>query len=288
MSFIEVFLVDSFTKEGRGGNAAGVVFNAEGLTHADKLKIAKMVGFSETAFVCKDETVDFEVSFFTTTDEVNFCGHATVAAFSTLLDKGLIKPGRYIQRTKAGELEVTVTENAEVIMEQQLPEKLGCFSVDEIASVLGVETQVLEKTQLPIEVISTGLPDVIVPVPAGILDLIKPNNQRIADFCEQNQVVGFHLFELCESSSNLTASCRNFAPLYGITEESATGTSNGALACYLTEHLLGEGDFTFEQGRAMGCASIIRASIKTTDSNIVDVRVGGFANCKGALSVNLS
>ena len=30
--------------------------------------------------------------------------------------------------------------------------------------------------------------------------------------------------------------CRNFAPLYDIDEEAATGTSNGALACYLHHH----------------------------------------------------
>ncbi|WP_370738708.1 PhzF family phenazine biosynthesis protein [Vibrio spartinae] len=42
-----------------------------------------------------------------------------------------------------------------------------------------------------------------------------------------------HVFELCEGNSGLTASCRNFAPLFDIPEESTTGSANGALACYI-------------------------------------------------------
>ena len=41
-----------------------------------------------------------------------------------------------------------------------------------------------------------------------------------------------HLFALSEEN----IICRNFAPLYDIDEEAATGTSNGALACYLRHH----------------------------------------------------
>ena len=68
----------------------------------------------------------------------------------------------------------------------------------------------------PIEVISIGLADVIVPVPNGYLDRIKPDDVRIASFCKSHNVIGFHVFELCKSDSLFTASCRNFSPLFGI------------------------------------------------------------------------
>lgn len=284
---IEVTLVSSFTVNGKGGNPAGVVFNADLLTEAQKLKIAQVVGYSETAFVANDDEADFEVSFFTTTGEVDFCGHATLATFSTLFQKGLVTAGSYTQRTQAGLLSVSIESNGKVVMDQQLPQKIASFSYQDIANIIGIEKSILESTKLPIEVISTGLPDVIIPVPCGYLDTIEPNDALIADFCEQNEVIGFHVFELCEQESNIIASCRNFAPLFGISEESATGSASGALACYLSEHLALTSDYVFEQGRAMNCTSIITAAIKSKNASVTNVKVGGFASNIGSLVVTL-
>lgn len=49
---------------------------------------------------------------------------------------------------------------------------------------------------------------------------------------EKYDVVGYHLFTL-DIPEDAAAECRNFAPLYDIPEESATGTSSGALLSYL-------------------------------------------------------
>ena len=283
---IEVALVSAFTVNGKGGNPAGVVFNADNLSDAEKLKIAQAVGYSETAFVASDNEADFEVSFFTTTAEVDFCGHATLATFSTMYQKGMLRVGTYVQRTKAGMLSVTIESSGKVVMAQQLPEKIASFSYQEIANVIGIESNILESTNLPIEAISTGLADVIIPVPHGYLDTIVPDDKRIADFCKQYNLVGFHVFELNELPSKHTASCRNFAPLFGISEESATGSSCGALACYLTEHLAELGsEFIFEQGRAMNCPSVITASVESDNSIIRSVKVGGFANSIGSVII---
>ena len=59
---IEVALVNSFTVNGKGGNPAGVVFNADQLSDAKKLKIAQAIGYSETAFVSSDDEADYEVT----------------------------------------------------------------------------------------------------------------------------------------------------------------------------------------------------------------------------------
>lgn len=282
---IDVALVNSFTANGLGGNPAGVVLNADKLSAAQKLSIAQTVGYSETAFVSSDDEVDFEVSFFTTTGEVDFCGHATLATFSMMHQMDILTPGRYVQRTKAGVLPVVIEPNGQVIMELQLPKKLGSFSHQEISGVIGIESSILESTRLPIEVISTGLPDVIIPVPIGYLDLIQPNDSLIADFCNKHDIVGFHVFELCASDSQFTASCRNFAPLVGISEESATGSSSGALACYLAEHLCLDNHYIFEQGRAMNCSSILTASVELNGLEIISVKVGGVAKKMGSLVI---
>jgi PhzF family phenazine biosynthesis protein len=59
-------------------------------------------GFSETAFLLPSKIADFRVRFFTPTEEVDLCGHATIALFSLLRQEGKIKDGDYTQETKAG------------------------------------------------------------------------------------------------------------------------------------------------------------------------------------------
>lgn len=289
MTAINAILVNSFTMDGKGGNPAGVVLNADNLSYSEKLKIAQAVGYSETAFVSKDDEVDFEVSFFTVTDEVDFCGHATLATFSTLFNKKLISAGKYKQRTKAGVLTVNVEESGLVVMEQACPTYIQTFEYQDIANLIGLPIDILSSTQLPTEVISTGLHDVIVPVPSGYLDKLQVDNEKLSEFCDKHNLIGMHAFELNDSESEFTASCRNFAPLFGIPEESATGSSSGALACYLVKHVFDGGetfDFVFEQGRAMGCVSRLSASVKLHEGVVTQVEVGGFAKQIGQLKVS--
>ncbi|MGO1297164.1 MAG: PhzF family phenazine biosynthesis protein [Vibrio sp.] len=291
MKNVEALLVNSFTHHGNGGNPAGVVLHAErfNLTNAEKLAVAQAIGYSETAFVAKDDEVDFELSFFTPTEEVDFCGHATLAAFSMMYEAGLLSAGHYMQRTKAGLLAVTIETTGRVVMQLRLPEYRGVLSYEVISELIGLDATLLASTQLPIEIVSTGLADIIVPVPYGYLDTIQVNQRLTADFCHQHNVIGIHAFELPNASSTLTASCRNFAPLVGIAEESATGSASGALACYLTKHGVTPDchHFTFEQGRAMGCISRISATVESNEHGIVDVQVGGVAQLVASKNIPL-
>ena len=82
----------------------------------------------------------------------------------------------------------------------------------------------------------------------------------------------------CPNTPDAAAHCRNFAPLYAIPEEAATGTSNGALTYYLFRRgLIRAGaDNRFVQGEKMGKPSEILSRI-TEDKGGVKVRVGGRA-----------
>jgi len=286
---VEAFLVHSFTANGTGGNPAGVVLDADHLSNEEKLQIAQVVGYSETAFVSRDNEADFGVTFFTIAGEVDFCGHATLAAFSTMHQDGIITEGKYLQRTKAGLLVVTIKANGLIVMDQKLPEYRGQFSYEVISGLVGLDSKVLESTRLPIEVISTGLSDIIVPVPYGYLDKIQVNENLTSRFCKRHDVIGIHAFELCEKTSMVTASCRNFAPLFGIPEESSTGSASVAGESYLTNYLPNKhsNSFIFEQGRAMECISRITASVESSEQGIIKVRVGGFAHKVGRQEISV-
>jgi len=280
----KVVLMDSFTAKAGGGNPAGVVENGEGLTSEQMLFIAKEVGFSETAFVSSSKVADFRVRFFTPAAEVDLCGHATIATFAHLFQSGRIQAGTFTQETGAGVLKVEVKENGDVFMEQALPIFSEVIQRELIAESLGVLPDAISKT-LPIQIVSTGLRDIIIPVNT-LADLknLKPNFEMIKKLSKDYDAVGYHVFTL-ETENEGTAHCRNFAPLYDIPEESATGTSNGALSCYLWEHgssaVSPEKTLVFEQGYTMGRPSeikgIFRINKSVNDKTIESILIGGKA-----------
>lgn len=277
---VKVYTVNSFAKSINGGNPAGVVLNADGLSDVEMKKIAGVVGFSETAFVMKSNLADFMVRFFTPNEEVDFCGHATIAVFHTISSKGYIKSGRYSQETKAGILDVQVMEDLSIMMNQNIPSYHEIIEKQEIADSLNITVdEMLEN--LPVQIVSTALRDILVPIKSlDILNSINPDFKKVENISSKYNTVGYHIFTL-ESLNESNAYCRNFAPLYGIPEESATGTSNGALACYLykygklkNNHIT---NISIEQGYSMERPSEIKIALTTKEKEITEVRVGGIA-----------
>jgi len=279
-SRMTVFILNSFAKTKKGGNPAGVVLDADPLDEASMQRVAARVGFSETAFVLKSAGADFKIRFFTPAAEVDLCGHATIAAFSLLFERGRIRAGKYSLETKAGILGVEVREDKAVFMEQSLPLFERAVDREEVAASLRLDPDCLVQN-LPVQIVSTGLRDILVPVVSlsGLLGIL-PDFEKITAISRKEGAVGYHVFSL-ETKYGSTAHCRNFAPLYGIPEEAATGTSSGALACYLFVH----GQITkaqaqglvFEQGYVMRRPSEIFVHLDITDMGITGVHVGGKA-----------
>jgi len=86
----------------------------------------------------------------------------------------------------------------------------------------------------------------------NVLGAMRPDLAAMAALSETYDITGLHVFCLLHGQESLAAA-RNFAPRVGIPEESATGTSNGALICYLREHgrLLAGNAYRVEQGKTM-------------------------------------
>ena len=88
---VHVYVVSAFSKENKGGNKAGVVLNRAELSVSQKMGIAKELGYSETAFVTNSAVADYKIEYFTPTDEVPLCGHATIATFALLYHLQMLK-----------------------------------------------------------------------------------------------------------------------------------------------------------------------------------------------------
>ena len=275
------YQVNAFTHQNQGGNPAGVVLNAGHLSNEQMQNIANKLSFSETAFVTpisneENADVNFHIRFFTPNTEVDFCGHATLAAFSLMFEKSILTSGRYKQQTKAGILTVDIAPNGDITQQQAKPAFLDYLPVDEIAESLNIAPEHLSFTNFPIQAVTTGLVDIIIPVQKNKVDSIQPNFAMISDVCQRFNAIGYHIFELEESTKTIRANCRNFAPLVDIPEESATGSASGALAAYLNKyHIQRPKTFEFMQGNAMEMPSMLYVDITSQNDETADVLVSG-------------
>ena len=85
MQEIDFYLVDAFSDKTFGGNAAAVCPLEEWLPDETLLKMAQQHNQSETAFFVRTDG-GFELRWFTTLDEINLCGHATLAASHVIFE----------------------------------------------------------------------------------------------------------------------------------------------------------------------------------------------------------
>ena len=276
---IKVYTMDSFAKIQGGGNPAAIVLKADELVDNQMQALAAKIGFSETAFITTSEHADFRVRFFTPVKEVDLCGHATIGAFFLMAEWGIIQPGVYKLETRAGVLNVEVTPDHLVMMEQAQPKFYEVIDKKEIAKSLNLKIEDLSVDLEP-QIVSTGMRDIMVPIRnIETLKRTMPDMDQVAEVSSKYNVIGYHLFTL--ETLGGTAHCRNLAPLYGIPEESACGTANGALSSYLVHHnKISEKQalsIVMEQGYTMNMPSEILVSVEQNNGRIERVRVGGKA-----------
>ena len=279
---MKLYIVDAFTTQRFSGNQAGVALltsEEPELTDAFCQALAAELKHSETAFVRPTGPASFRLRYFTPEGEVDLCGHATIAAFTTLREAEGLAPGTYRASTLAGELSIQVSDQA-VWMDMAPPVEGRGFSPEETAELYaayGLSAADCPEGYAPM-VVSTGLQDILLPVSSmAALEKAEQDERAVTVLSERYGVVGIHMFWPCLNEET-AAHCRNFAPLYAIPEETATGTSNGALTYYLYRRgkIAAGAENRFVQGEKMGKPSEILSRL-TEGPDGVKVQVGGRA-----------
>ena len=256
------FIVDAFTREAFGGNPAGVVL-LDGDFPNDRLmqQVAAELRYSETAFVQQNGPTEFTVRYFTPAGEVDLCGHATIATFGVLRELAVVPAAVCLNHTLAGDLQVSVGEP--VMMQMAAPHVVDkMVDIDRLHSIMAGHKE-QQWPALPVEIVSTGLPDIIMPVvDVEALNSLCPDMAALSALSEELEVVGVHAFAV--AGDGYTAHVRNFGPLYGIPEESATGTANAALTHYLNRHdmIASPCECCFMQGEVMQRPSVVSTSLR--------------------------
>jgi PhzF family phenazine biosynthesis protein len=268
---MKYFIVDAFTDQPFGGNPAGVVLLDSDAFPKDELmlQIAAELRYSETAFVKRHSDQEFTIRYFTPKAEVELCGHATIASFFLLHRKGWAS-GQCLCHTKAGDLHIEAGEK--VMMQMAKPRIAATINeTEEIYQALGVKNY---RPTMPVQIVYAGLPDIMIPLPdVATLQVLQPDMQAVSEITKRLEAISFHVFAF--DNDGYTAHVRDFAPLYDIPEESATGTANASLTYYLQQCgcLGAEAECAFIQGEAMGRPSVVATRIQADGS----VFIGGTA-----------
>lgn len=280
---MKIFVASAFSKGNTGGNKAGICLLGEGLRKSEKMKLSKKLGYAETAFVSAPTIhhTDFKLEYFTPSEEVPLCGHATIGAFTVMREKLLLKKNSYTIQTKEANLQIQFEDN-KIFMEQNRPSFGKILKVSDIEKCFNID---VADTELPIQIVSTGLWDIMLPIrDEETLNSMIPNMEEISRISCDFETVGIHAFALSDGK----IICRNFAPLYDVPEESATGTSNCALACYLYHYnILKSNEYKFEQGYSLNSLSEITVKLETENNEIQKVMVGGTGYICGEIEVDI-
>ncbi|WP_411965565.1 PhzF family phenazine biosynthesis protein [Haloferax sp. YSMS24] len=282
-------LVDAFTTEPLSGNVAGVVPDADGLDAEQMRAIAAELGASETAFVCSSPSADRRIRYFTPTEEIDLCGHATIAAHAHLAAERALEPGSHTLETNVGTLDIEVGELGEIWMSQDAATVRPLdVEYDRVADLLGVDVAALRDVgaDLPIALASTGLPFVLVPVNfLEHLSSVSPDLDAIDEFTTEHEAAGIYAFTFDTLDGDSTLHARCFAPGVGIPEDPATGTASGACGAYLRQ--MGAFDsmpdeLRFEQGHFVDRPSLVRVKVDKR------IQVGGRAvtSLDGTLTIS--
>jgi len=93
--------VDAFTDRPFTGNPAAVVMLDEAPSDEWMAAVARETSVSDTAFVIREVVpdADFRIRWFTPAEEVDLCGHATLASAHCLLEDGMQGPIRFASRS---------------------------------------------------------------------------------------------------------------------------------------------------------------------------------------------
>jgi PhzF family phenazine biosynthesis protein len=279
---VTVQILNAFTENDKGGNPAGVVLNADALSHENKLEITKKVGLSETAFVSSSKTADFKLDFYTPTKQIAHCGHATIATFSYLKQLGLLKSNRSSKETIDGNRKIEIQGDL-AYMEQLAPTYVNpAEKEDDILKSLGLTKEDLVSIA-PIKVVNTGNSFLLIPVKnEKILEHITPDFEAIERISDTFNLIGYYVFTT-DTETAYDVTTRMFAPRYGILEEAGTGMAAGPLASYLYDVLqIKKTSFQIQQGKYMSppSPSAITVELELDNDKITSLMAGG----KGVLA----
>ena len=233
---VRVITVDSFTQCRFGGNPAAVIPEASAIPQMYYPQIANEINLAQTAFVDEIEKDMYYIEFYTPNREINFSGHATIAAFYVLGRMGFIRPIENVKKIVHAKLKNGQILDVEIEYDNY---EAGLVSIlspeiatnDKFSDIINKESirKVLKIKESDISEVIIGEAfqgDIFVSLKnKEVLDSLRVDPWALRALNEKTGTQG--LFAMTEEIENpkLHTYARYFSPLFGIMEEAATGAS---------------------------------------------------------------
>ena len=259
----------------RGGNPLAVFPNAGDLDASQMQAIAATLNLSESTFVSGSDESSYDVRIFTPREELPFAGHPTLGTACTLRHLGRLTSESFVQRSPAGETEVTA--EGDVLYFRRTGAAADDLAATNERAHLDVALALrLEERDVTLEAYELGRPGVLRPAlsDAGLQHFIVP--LRNLDALSRVQVDERRLAELSPFGAYCFTAvaagrvqARGLFPSVGVDEDPATGSAAACLGVYLADRV-GDIEVNVDQGIEMGRPSRLMVSA-TADG----VRVGG-------------
>jgi len=262
--------LSAFPFEGKGGNPAGVLLAAQGLTESRMQEIAAHVGFSETIFVTSENGPRMRVRYFSPEMEVDFCGHATIAAGVALGEAN--GAGEYIFETNTGDVRVKVSTHAGGY-ETELTSTAGRISeiedadLEALLDALGWSKFLLAPGYKPLIANAGNSHPVLVIDSIETLQTLKYDFEALKLICRVNK---WPTVQLVARESESVWHSRNPFAFGGVYEDPATGSAAAAFGLYLrdTGKIQPNESFSIKQGFAMGQPCLLNVSVGQNDCSV--------------------
>ena len=210
---LNLYQIDAFAKNIFEGNPAAVCPLDKWLEDNMMQKIANENNLSETAFFVKENN-KFHIRWFTPSNEVDMCGHATLASAYVIFEILNYEKNEIIFNSKSGVLKVT-KENDKFKMNFPIQKIIKCDIPNGISKAFEIQ---------PIECYKSMDYILIFENEKDILNA-KPNLALLKDIDTRGVII-------TSKSKKYDFINRFFAPKYGIDEDSVTGSAFTQLIPY--------------------------------------------------------
>ena len=241
--------VDVFTRTPLQGNPVAVVLEAEGLSSAQMLALARWTNISETTFVLKPThpAADYKVRIFTTEKELPFAGHPTLGTAHALLEAGLTpkRPGMVMQECGVGLVAVDIQQEGTLAF--AAPEvELRPMAAEETERLMAaLRPAVMAASPLPV-IAEMGIRWLMVRLPDAQSCLaVTPDQATIKRLQTSCNVDGVVIYGACSATEPADYEMRAFMVECGaLIEDPVTGSANACLARLLKANHFPDGSQT--------------------------------------------
>ncbi|MCX7874886.1 MAG: PhzF family phenazine biosynthesis protein [Melioribacteraceae bacterium] len=216
---LKFYQVDAFTSKVFGGNPAAVVPLENWIEDELMQKIGMENNLSETAFFVKENS-KYHIRWFTPVNEVNLCGHATLASSYVIFNFIEKEINEIVFTSKSGDLIVN-RENYLISLN---------FPINPPQKIEFDETIEKAFQQKPIEVLRGGNYTLVIYEDENFIRNCKPNFELVKKIDPHGVIIS-------SKGNEADFVSRMFAPNEGIDEDPVTGSSHTVLIPYWTEKL---------------------------------------------------